>query len=90
MESWAVLATSSGQHILDLSILPRRNITIVRTPDEHIESALLQGTKREYEPSQLTGPTKKGKLKEGDLADNASIVFQPALAIQFSVDLLRA
>jgi hypothetical protein len=79
--SWAVLAASSGQHILDLSILPRRNITIVTTPDEFIESALLQGTKREYEPSQLTSPAKKGKLKEGDLADNATIVFQPAPAI---------
>lgn len=74
--SWAVVA-KSGQHILDLSILPRRNITITRTPDEPIESAP-QGTKREYEPSQVAGPDKKGKLDEEDSMGEASIVFQPA------------
>jgi hypothetical protein len=75
--SWAVVA-KSGQHILDLSILPRRNITITRTPDEPIESAP-QGTKREYEPSQVAGPEKKGKLDEKDSTGEASIIFQPAL-----------
>lgn len=74
--SWAILA-DSGQHILGLTILPRRNIAIVRTPDEAIGSAP-QGTKREYEPSQPAGPDKKGKLKEGDPMGEASIVFQPA------------
>jgi hypothetical protein len=74
--SWSVIA-KSGQHILDLSILPRRNITITRTPDEPIESAP-QGTKREYEPSQAAGPDKRGKLGEEDSTGEASIVFQPA------------
>lgn len=75
--SWAIFA-ASGQHVLDLSLLPRRNISIVRTPNEPIGSAL-QGPKRKYELSQLTGAAKRGKLEGGDvLPDRASIIFQPA------------
>ena len=74
--SWAILA-ASGQQILDLSILPRRNIAIARTPGEPIGSAL-SGTKRQHEPSQpTTEEAKKVKSREDDSVAQASIVFQP-------------
>jgi len=75
--SWAIL-TGSKQHILNLSILPRRNITVVRTPDEPIGSAL-PGTKRQHELSQPTaGEAKKEKSGDKDSVAQATIVFQPA------------
>ena len=75
--SWAIL-TASKQQILDLFILPRRNIAIVRTPNEPIGSAL-PGTKRRHEPSQpTTGEAKKVKSEEEGSVAQASIVFQPA------------
>jgi hypothetical protein len=76
--SWAIL-TKSGRQILDLCILPRRNIAIARIPDEPIASARL-GIKRQFEPSQPTaGETKKTRSKEEESsAAQASIVFQPA------------
>ncbi len=75
--SWALI-TNFGHHILNLSILPRRNVEITRTPDEPMVSAFT-GRKRQYEPSQpTTGESKKTRSKEDVSADQASIVFQPA------------
>ncbi|KAL2163548.1 hypothetical protein VTH06DRAFT_5606 [Thermothelomyces fergusii] len=91
--SWAIFS-ASGQHVLNLFLLPRRNISIARSPDDPgaLAPAPLQGPKRKYEQSQPTGASKKGRLENDDdgdgdgdgdsdsddLGDKASIVFQPA------------
>lgn len=75
---WAI-CTLSGHQLLDLSVLPRRNITFLRNPDQAVGLSV-SGIKRPYEASQpTTGEDRKVKTKEDDNADDqANIVFQPA------------
>lgn len=75
--SWAI-CTSSGHQLLDLSILPRRNIALSRTPDQAIGLAV-SGIKRPYEASQpTTGEARKVQPREDENPDQANIIFQPA------------
>lgn len=75
--SWAI-CTSSGHQLLGLSILPRRNITLSRTPDQAIGLAV-SGIKRPYEASQpTTGEVRKVQPREDENPNQANIVFQPA------------
>jgi hypothetical protein len=75
--SWAI-CTSSGHQLLNLSILPRRNITLERNPDQAIGLAV-SGIKRPYEASQpTTGEARKVQPREDETLDQANIVFQPA------------
>ncbi|KAL2260376.1 hypothetical protein VTK26DRAFT_5617 [Humicola hyalothermophila] len=75
--SWALFA-ASGQQILDFSLLPRRNISTVRTRDKAIGLApAVQGPKRKYEPPQPAGVPKRWNSMNdgGDGGDEGSGVF---------------
>ncbi|KAH6615865.1 CAMK protein kinase [Chaetomium sp. MPI-SDFR-AT-0129] len=76
--AWAI-CTLSGHQLLHLSILPRRNITLLRTPDQGI-GLTVSGIERPYEASQpTTGEARRIKANEDEDADDqANIVFQPA------------
>lgn len=60
--SWTIL-TAAGQQVMGLSILPRRNILIVRSPEAPIEPAA-RGAKRER-GSQPSNPAQEGEVKRG-------------------------
>ncbi|TLD15820.1 uncharacterized protein PgNI_01060 [Pyricularia grisea] len=76
---WAIHA-ASGQEVLEFSILARSGISIIPNPTVPSNAkTTLQGTKRQLASSQAgdPGPSKKGKLREPDKEDKATIVFQP-------------
>ncbi|KAI6546717.1 hypothetical protein MCOR04_011774 [Pyricularia oryzae] len=76
---WAIHA-ASGQEVLEFSILARSGISIIPNPIVPSNAkTTLQGTKRQLASSQAgdPGPSKKGKLREPDKEDKATIVFQP-------------
>ncbi|KAH8836617.1 hypothetical protein MCOR01_011575 [Pyricularia oryzae] len=76
---WAIYA-ASGQEVLEFSILARSGISIIPNPIVPSNAkTTLQGTKRQLASSQAgdPGPSKKGKFREPDKEDKATIVFQP-------------
>ncbi|KAI6366810.1 hypothetical protein MCOR32_007314 [Pyricularia oryzae] len=76
---WAIHA-ASGQEVLEFSILARSGISIIPNPIVPSNAkTTLQGTKRQLASSQAgdPGPSKKGKFREPDKEDKATIVFQP-------------